>query len=375
MGTETQAGLPWPVPHRTQGHGNTRSQKVAEETYRCGDVTIRLAPAESLYAGWPSPVCIMSDGPYGLSGYPGDLDAVGGLVEWYRPHVEAWTARATAQTTLWFWNSELGWATVHPLLAGHGWEYRACHIWDKGIGHVAGNANTKTLRKFPVTTEVCVQYVMPATFDGKPAQDWLREEWRRSGLPFRLSNEACGVANAATRKYLSPDRHWYMPPPEEFGQLAAYANEHGDPAGRPYFSEDGKRPLSASEWGRKRAKFNCPVGTTNVWRRPHVVGAERISGRHPKGRFKSLHGSQKPTDLIGLIVAASTDRGDVVWEPFGGLCPTAYCSFRSGRACYSAEVIPEFYRAATARIRDAQHSGFRATRRTGTSAPGEDGQP
>lgn len=355
-------------------HDQSHPQGCAETTYRRGNVTIRLAPAETLYAEWPSPVCIMSDGPYGLSGYPGDLRATDGLAEWYRPHVEAWTARATAQTTLWLWNSELGWATVHPLLAEHGWEYRACHIWDKGVGHVAGNSNTKTLRKFPVTTEVCVQYVLPATFGGMSAQDWLRGEWRRSGLPFHLANEACGVANAATRKHLSPDHHWYMPPPDAFAQLAAYANEHGDPGGRPYFSEDGKRPLSAREWDRKRAKFNCPAGITNVWRRPHVGGAERISGDSPKGRFKSLHGSQKPTDLIGIIVAVSTDRGDVVWEPFGGLCPAALCSFLSGRACFSSEIIPEFYRAAVERLEGAQSAGTRVTDGAGTFPVAKAGQ-
>lgn len=35
---------------------------------------------------------------------------------------------------------------------------KLCRIWDKGKRHVAGNANTKTLRKLPIVTEVCVQY-------------------------------------------------------------------------------------------------------------------------------------------------------------------------------------------------------------------------
>ena len=36
-------------------------------------------------------------------------------------------------------------------------------------------------------------------------QEWLRAEWRRTGLPWRAANEACGVSNAATRKYLTGD--------------------------------------------------------------------------------------------------------------------------------------------------------------------------
>jgi hypothetical protein len=60
-----------------------------------------------------------------------------------------WRRLAAAATTLWFWNTEVGWATVHPLLAEHGWEYVQAITWDKGIRHVAGNVNGQTIRKFP----------------------------------------------------------------------------------------------------------------------------------------------------------------------------------------------------------------------------------
>ena len=251
--------------------------------------------------------------PYGLSGFPGDPPDVGGLAERYRPHVRAWSEKATLQTTLWFWNSELGWATVHPVLQELGWEYRTCHIWDKGVGHIAGNANTKTLRKLPVTTEVCVQYVKEVRFDGLTMQKWLRQEWQRTGLPFRLANEACGVANAATREYLTADHLWYFPPPGAFAALSAYANAHGAPKGRPYFSVDGTRPVTADEWAKQRAKFNCPVGRTNVWQHPHVGRSERVNGERQgmRWKFKSLHGSQKPLKLVNLTIRVE----GVVTEP------------------------------------------------------------
>ena len=62
-------------------------------------------------------------------------------------------------------DTEIGWAKVHPILEKYGWKYVNSHIWDKGISNVAGNSNTKTLRKFPVVTEVCVQYVKEAGFE------------------------------------------------------------------------------------------------------------------------------------------------------------------------------------------------------------------
>ncbi len=341
----------------------TRPRKqpsTSPESFSRAKSTLYFQPAERLYRRWPSPVCIIADGPYGLSGFPGDLHTAKDLVEWYRPHVEAWADSATPETTLWFWNSELGWATVHPLLAELGWEYRNCHIWDKGLGHIAGNANTRTLRKFPVITEVCVQYVKAPSFRSTlgellTMQEWLRQEWRRSGLPLRLANDACGVANAATRKYLTADHLWYYPPPDAFVRLADYANLHGDPAGKPYFSQDGQHPLTANQWSRLRAKFNCPTGVTNVWQRPQVAGKKRINGdrQRMQWKYKSLHGSQKPLELIEIAIAATTDVGDVVWEPFGGLCPAAVCSLALARESHSAEIIPEFYAAAVQRLSDA----------------------
>ena len=336
-----------------------RPHPAPGERFSRGRASLHFGRAEDCYAEWPAPTCLISDGPYGVDGFPGDRRTPDSLADWYEPHVRAWSARATPATTLWFWNTEIGWASVHPVLAAHGWEYRCCNVWDKGLGHAAGNANTRTLRKFPVVTEVCAHYVKGARFmaDGRALtmQEWLRREWRRTGLPWRAANEACGVANAATRKYLTGDHLWYYPPAEAFVKLAEYANAHGDSSGRPYFSVDGRRPLSGREWSALRAKFSCAVGVTNVWREPQVSGAERIQGarRGMRYKFRSLHGSQKPLRFIDLIVRASTNRGDVVWEPFGGLCPGAVVSFLGGREYCAAETVPEFYAAAAERLASA----------------------
>jgi site-specific DNA-methyltransferase (adenine-specific) len=291
----------------------------------------------------------VADGPYGVGGFPGDPPTPDALVHWYGPHVEAWARRATPQTTLWFWCTEIGWATVHPLLVASGWEYRNCHVWDKGAGHVAGNANSQTLRKFPVVTEVCVQYVKAARFASggreMTMQEWLRHEWLRSGLPLSLTNKACGVKNAATRKYFTQCHLWYYPPVEAFERLVSYANRYGHPKGRPYFSIDGERPISGEAWGRLRAKFYCAVGIHNVWREPPVRGVERL-----KEKYRCLHNNQKPLRLIDICIRASTDPGDVVWEPFGGLCSAMVSAHSLGRVGVAAEIMPEYYLAAKERL-------------------------
>ena len=313
---------------------------------------IHLGDALGMYGEWPTPVVIFSDGAYGVSGFPGDTRTAAGLTEWYRPHVEAWSAAATGQTTLWFWNTEIGWATVHPLLVEFGWEYVGCNVWDKGIAHVSGNTNSKTLRRFPVATEVCVQYVRPPRFQvgGRDLEmkQWLRWEWNRSGLSLSRANAACGVRNAATRKYLTQDHMWYYPPPKAFGRLVDYANEHGHPDGRPYFSLDGRTPLTTADWSRMRSRFRLELGTTNVWSEPALRGEERV--RRTGGSGKFIHANQKPVRLVQRVIDATSVPGDVVWEPFGGLCTAALVSADTGRQCYAAELLPEYFAAAGARL-------------------------
>jgi len=120
--------------------------------------TLYQSDVLEVYDRWPTPSTIVSDGAYGIGGFHGDPRTLHGLVKWYEPHVEAWSRKAKPATTLWLWNTEIGWATVHPLLNSHDWEYVQGIIWDKGIPHIAGNVNGDTIRQFPVVTEVCVFY-------------------------------------------------------------------------------------------------------------------------------------------------------------------------------------------------------------------------
>jgi site-specific DNA-methyltransferase (adenine-specific) len=317
-----------------------------------GGATIELADALDRYEHWEAPTAILVDGPYGVNGFPGDLPTPEGLAEWYMPHAAMWARHSLPSTTLWFWGTELSWATVHPVLELSGWDYRTTHVWDKGVGHVAGNVNGNTIRRFPIVTEVCVLYTRRVELRGGDndllsMKEWLRREWLRSGLPLTKTNEACGVRNAATRKYFTQCHLWYFPPPEMMQRLSDYANRHGIPTDHPYFSLDGTNYLTADGWARMRAKWNHVHGITNVWSEPPVRGSERL--KHAGA--KPLHANQKPLRLIDLALRASTDADDVVWEPFGGLCSTAVASIRANRRCFSAEIQPEVYSAAVERIR------------------------
>jgi len=206
-----------------------------------------------MYGTWESPELIVSDGAYGVGGFPGDPPTPEGLAEWYAEHVAAWSKFAHPATTLWFWNTEIGWATTHPLLVREGWEYVQTIAWDKGIGHIVGNVNGETIGRLPTVTEIYAFYrrrlVLQNPLGEMPLCRWLRLEWRRTGLPLYRANEACGVRNAATRKHLTQDWLWYFPPAEMMARLVAFANAHGDPAGRPYYAMDGKATCHRSPVG------------------------------------------------------------------------------------------------------------------------------
>ncbi len=339
------------TPTSTVGRGRSVETIRSVETTTWNDdlINARLGDSLDFYAEWPPPTVIVSDGGYGVLGFEGDTSDHLHLPEWYEPHVAAWARHATPLTTLWFWNSEIGWAAVHPVLEKYGWRYVNANIWNKGKGHIAGNVNTRKIRRFPVVSEICVQYVFEARIDGLLLKHWLLREWKRTGLPVRKANEACGVADAATRKYLDQGHLWYHMPADTFQRMQEYANRHGDPAGRPYFSIDGKKPGTSRQWDEMRSKFSCPHGYTNVWDRPALHGSERFKLNGDSGR--AIHLNQKPLDLLTMVIRASSMEGDIVWEPFGGLFSACIAARDIQRRSYGAEIDPTYFHYAVQRLR------------------------
>jgi hypothetical protein len=349
------------APPSTVGRGKQArvEQLYSSNLFTNGRAHLHCGDSLEYYSTWETPSVIVSDGGYGVLGFEGDTSDHLDLPRWYEPHIAAWSAAVTTTATLWFWNSEIGWAAVHPLLERHGWRYVSCNVWNKTKAHIAGNVNTARIRQFPVVTEVCVHYVKEPRISGQTLQSWLIQEWKRTGLPQRKANEACGVRDAAVRKYFDKGHLWYFPPPERFQQLADYANEFGVPAGRPYFSSDGQRPLTGAEWARLRTPFHCPHGITNVWERFPLKGKERVKATQVSERVAHLN--QKPLDLLEMTIRASSAAGDVVWEPFGGLFSASLAATRLGRKAYAAELDPTYFTLGVARFMDERSAAVAAT--------------
>ncbi len=138
-----------------------------------------------------------------------------------------------------------------------------------------------------------------------------------------------------------------------FVKMQEYANAYGDPAGRPYFSIDGEQPGSAEQWAALRSKFNCPHGFTNVWERNALRGSERFKSNGDNG--KAIHLNQKPLGLMTMIINASSDQGDVIWEPFGGLFTACLAARNSGRRAFGSEIDPTYFHYGMKRLIQEAH--------------------
>lgn len=258
------------------------------------------------------------------------------MPEWYEPHVRALSLRATAQTVLWFRNSKIGWATVHPVIERYGWRYIHANIWEKGLGHIAGKVNTKKIRRFQVVSESCVQYVFEPRIDGKLLMRWLLHEWNRTGLPIREANQACRVANGAVRKYLDQGHVKVLDASGEVSDAGRLRKRERKSTRKAVFSQDGERPMTAADWVRTRLPFDCPQGATNVWSRPPLRIEERIKVNGSNGKAVNL--DPKLLDLTTTMIKAATTKNSAVWEPFGGLFSASLAARHLGKRSIGAEI-------------------------------------
>ena len=343
----------------TVGRGYKGKTKICleniENQWIDNNIHAYLGDSLDFYSSWDKPTVIISDGAYGILGFEGDTPDYKDLQNWYEPHIKAWSKYSLPSTTLWFWNSEIGWASIHPMLEKYGWNYVNANIWNKGKAHIAGNVNTQKIRRFPVVTEMCVQYTFNYKIRNMTIKEWLLSEWKRTKLTLREANIACGVSDVATRKYFDQGHLWYFPPTEMFIKLQDYANKNGDPIGKPYYSLDGINPTTAEEWSKMRAVFNCPLGFTNVWDRPPLKGTERLK-LNAANNGKSIHLNQKPLDLLEMIIQASSMENDIIWEPFGGLFSASIAAKKLGRISYGAEINPIYFAHAIERLQDIENN-------------------
>ena len=356
-----------------------------------------LGEAADIYPTLPEDgyTLIVSDGAYGIGGFPGDPKSPKALADWYAPHLDAWDRLAAPSSSLYFWCTPEGCARMLPHVEAAGWSLYSCIRWDKGTSQMA-SMNYGTVRGWVNSSEDCYFYVresdaaaewagdgythrsVPEVAGASPentVRDFIRSEWReRAGLGNREIVEAW---NTTAEHFTRRGSQWVFPSWQAFERLAFAAWRHSEhlqglrpplvlPSvwdGDRYDHDDDIAParlmfqvrdswtelerqwraLLATYEARRheyealRYPFTLPPGVTDVW-----TGA-------PVSR-PGRHGCAKRDDHIERIVKASSRPGDRVLEPFGGGAPVLRACRKFGRSCDSIERDPEWHRRALAGI-------------------------
>jgi site-specific DNA-methyltransferase (adenine-specific) len=97
----------------------------------------------------------------------------------------------------------------------------------------------------------------------------------------------------------------------------------------------------------------------DVWRMPSITREEKKFGKHP---------TQKPLRLVDRCLRASTNPGDVVFDPFSGSATTGVAAITIGRHFIGCERESDFVEIAINRLSDAsEKSNVEHVRQNGHS--------
>ncbi|MGA2408966.1 MAG: site-specific DNA-methyltransferase [Candidatus Binataceae bacterium] len=125
-----------------------------------------------------------------------------------------------------------------------------------------------------------------------------------------------------------------------------------------YFTHSTETLLWAARQKTSKHKFNYKAMRSeagdrqmkSVWRLPAAAKAEKAFGAHP---------TQKPLALLERIIAASSDTGDLVIDPFAGSGTTGIAAIKLGRRFIGVDTEETFLKLAAERykINRSQHPG------------------
>jgi site-specific DNA-methyltransferase (adenine-specific) len=315
---------------------------------------------------------IVSDGAYGIGGFPGDPKSPKALADWYAPHLAAWDRLAAPSSSLYFWCTPEGCARMLSHLEAAGWRLYSCIRWDKGTSQMA-EMNHGTVRGWVNSSEDCYFYVREVVDISAMAAETIYRDLdakrRDSSAPvhMRAERESAGVTRRQVAAYFPSASggltgcvtNWeegYNFPTWDIWQRFAAALQDLAPRTDPrpylvtaavwerlgslresYEALRGEYEALRGEYEALRYPFALPQGVTDVWAGLPV---------NRPGR----HGCAKRDDHIERIVKASSRPGDRVLEPFGGGAPVLRACRKLGRSCDSIERDPEWHARALAGI-------------------------
>lgn len=317
----------------------------------CGDSTSARDVAE-LMAGEKADI-VFTDPPYGMKkekdGVLNDNLNYDALLEFNK----AWFALAfdALKDTGWLfcWGideplMDMYSNIIKPLKKQNKCMFRNYITWAK---HSAIGIGGKDLLKFSPEAEKCILVMKGQDWNNNNAEffntkfqrilDYMESEAKRLGITPKDIREICGVqmyGHWFTRSQFTiiPEAHYRRLQdryadrggfPKPYGQLRQMLGDSNDPTAslKPYFD-------SAA------ITMQGGIGLTDVWRFPPTSNVEReVTGGHA---------TPKPIALCCRGIHATSRKGEIVLDLFGGSGSTLIAAEYLKRRCYMMEMDPRY---------------------------------
>lgn len=209
-------------------------------------------------------------------------------------------------------------ALLVPYLENLGLELRQQIVIDKGMRSVSGRA-TKNYKLFPNVTESVLFIIKDNKKFIKP---FLKGRQQELGLTSKQINESLGVRSNGG------------------GMWSIYTGKN---VCEQFPTEEVWNKLSAIlqfdiPYGKIAQTFNPQMGFTDVWRDIDFY------------KEKRYHPTQKPIKLIQRLILASSNKGDLVVDPFCGCGSTQLSAIDLDRKYIGIEKDETYYNIALQRI-------------------------
>ncbi|MCQ3930852.1 MAG: site-specific DNA-methyltransferase [Chloroflexi bacterium] len=164
--------------------------------------------------------------------------------------------------------------------------------------------------------------------------------WQR--IPFFLIQEIVWQygAGVAGRKFFSPRNEkflWYVKNPEQYT----------------FNLDDVRDPDVKYPHQKKNGKIKVnPIGKNpgDVWQFKKVT-----SGQNRASKERTPHPAQFPEEVIERIILASSNEGDLIFDPFIGSGTTAAVALRLQRRVIGFEIQPDYCAITAARLKNVIH--------------------
>lgn len=209
-------------------------------------------------------------------------------------------------------------ALLVPYLEDMGLELRQQIVIDKGMRSVSGRA-TKRYKMFPNVTESILFIVKDNKKFVKP---FLKERQIALGLTAKQINEALGVKSNGG------------------GMWSIYTGKN---VCEQFPTEELWNKLS------KVLGFTCPYKKVAQTFNPHM-GFTDVWSDIDFYKEKHVHPTQKPLKLIRRLIEASSNRDDLVLDPFSGSGSTLVGCIQLHRHYIGIELDEEYYKLGLRRI-------------------------